>query len=66
MAQKSPVKAKPDDPEQSKRFIETAREVGADEQAEAFDQAFKAITSPPRTRPDLETKKPAAKHPKRA
>ena len=33
---------KPDDPEQSKRFIETAEEVGADD-AEALERAFKKI-----------------------
>jgi hypothetical protein len=33
---------KPDDPEQSKRFIETAEEVGADD-AEALARAFKKI-----------------------
>jgi hypothetical protein len=32
--------AKSDNPEQSKRFIETARELGADETAEGFDKAF--------------------------
>jgi hypothetical protein len=35
---------KPDDPEQSKRFIETAREVEADEGREAFDRAFARVT----------------------
>ncbi len=41
--------ARPDDPEQSKRFIEMAREVEADEEkgAETFDRAFeKVIRSP--------------------
>ena len=33
---------KPDDPEQSKRFIETAEEVGADDD-EALERAFKKI-----------------------
>ena len=33
---------KPDDPEQSKRFIETAEEVGADDE-EALERAFKKI-----------------------
>ncbi len=39
---------KPDDAEQSKRFIETAKEVGADD-AEALERAFKKIVPPPRT-----------------
>jgi hypothetical protein len=34
---------KPDDPEQSKRFIETARQLEADETGEAFRRAFKKI-----------------------
>jgi hypothetical protein len=34
---------KPDDPEQSRRFIETAREIGTDESPEAFERAFKKI-----------------------
>jgi hypothetical protein len=34
---------KPDDPEQSKRFIETAEKVGADDE-EALERAFKKIT----------------------
>jgi hypothetical protein len=36
---------KPDDQEQSKRFIETAEEVGADTDDEALERAFKTITS---------------------
>jgi hypothetical protein len=36
-----------DEPEQSKRFIETAREIETDESPEAFDRAFgKVITKP--------------------
>jgi len=34
----------PDDPEQSKRFIEIAREVGADGTEEEFDKAFRKLT----------------------
>ena len=36
---------KPDNPEQSKRFVDTAREVGADETKEGADRAFKKVTS---------------------
>ena len=36
---------KSDDPEQSKRFIETAEEVGADTDDEALERAFKKIAS---------------------
>lgn len=34
---------KPDDPAQSKRFIETAEQVGADTDNEALERAFKKI-----------------------
>ncbi|HEY3915477.1 MAG TPA: hypothetical protein VGN61_13395 [Verrucomicrobiae bacterium] len=34
---------KPDDPEQSKRFMETAEEVGADGDDAALERAFKKI-----------------------
>jgi len=36
----------PDDPEQSKRFIETAREMGADETRAGADRAFKKAVLP--------------------
>ncbi len=36
----SKSKAKPDDKEQSKRFIEKAREIEADESGGAFERAF--------------------------
>ena len=42
-------KPKPDDPAQSKRFIETAEEVGADD-AEALERAFKKIESQKETK----------------
>jgi hypothetical protein len=35
---------KPDDPEQSKRFLYIAKETGADEESEALERAFKKIT----------------------
>ena len=34
---------RPDDPEQSKRFIEMAREVGAEGSKEDFEKAFKKV-----------------------
>lgn len=46
--------AKPDDPKQMKRFIETAEQVGADD-GEAFERAFKKIApaqKQPRPRKD--------------
>jgi len=41
----------PDDPEQFKRFIEIAREVGADGTQEEFDKTFRKIASRPPQRP---------------
>ena len=38
---------KPDNPEQSKRFVETAEEVGADKDEEALERAFKNISARP-------------------
>jgi hypothetical protein len=46
-------KLKPDDPEQSKRFKEMAREIEVDERPDAFDRAFKKVIQPPR-QDDLE------------
>jgi hypothetical protein len=34
---------KPDNPEQSKRFIDTAKEIQTDEDPEAFDRAFEKV-----------------------
>jgi hypothetical protein len=42
---------KPDDPEQSKRFIEMAQELEADGDAEAFDRAFKKVAAAKRQPP---------------
>jgi hypothetical protein len=39
---------KPDDPTQSKRFIDAAREAGADETEEGAARAFKRIVSRPK------------------
>jgi hypothetical protein len=42
---------KPDDPAQSKRFIATAEEVGADGDDGALERAFKKIVSRPPKEP---------------
>jgi len=47
-------KAKPDDPSQSKRFLEAAREAEADETERGADKAFKRVSS---------TKKPEPRRP---
>jgi hypothetical protein len=41
-------KPPPDDPEQSKRFIKAARELGTDETGKAFERAFKKVIRTPR------------------
>jgi hypothetical protein len=38
--------ARPDDPEQYKRFVEAAKEAEADETAKGADRAFKAVVKP--------------------
>ncbi len=39
-------KAKPDDPAQSKRFIDMAREIEATEDQSNFDRVFEKFTQP--------------------
>ncbi len=46
MTDKPKPPAKPDDPEQSKRFIDMAHEVEVDERPEAFDRAFESVAHP--------------------
>jgi hypothetical protein len=46
MSHKSDSKPVHDDPEQSKRFIDLAREVEADESTDAVDRAFKKVLRP--------------------
>lgn len=44
------LEPKPDDPEQSKRFIDAAREAEADETKEGAERAFnKVVPRPPRS-----------------
>jgi hypothetical protein len=43
---KAMPKAHQDDPEQSKRFLEAAREAGADETPKGAERAFKAVVKP--------------------
>ena len=49
------------DKEQTKRFKEAARELGCDEDPEAFDRALGKVASspPPKTVQKRKTKKPA-------
>jgi hypothetical protein len=43
-------KRKQDDPAQSKRFIDAAREAGADETEEGAERAFKKVVAPSKVR----------------
>lgn len=43
-------KTQPDDPEESKRFIEKAREIETDEDPKAFERAIKQILKTSRGR----------------
>jgi len=51
-------KPKPDDAEQSKRFEEAAREVGADESGKLFSRALDTVVPRPRKRPPSKQAKP--------
>lgn len=42
---------KPDDPEQSKRFIDMAREVGAEEPSPDFERVFEKVARSSKARP---------------
>lgn len=56
-------KPKPTEKPQSERFIETAREIGADETPEGFERAFrKAVTVP--AAPDADNKNKSNSTPK--
>ena len=52
---KSKPKAKQDDPEQYKRFLEAAKEAGADETEEGADKAFKKVVQPKKRPTDSKT-----------
>jgi hypothetical protein len=41
---------KPDDPEQYRRFVETARELEADESPDSMDRAFDRVVKPKKPR----------------
>jgi hypothetical protein len=45
-ARPAETEAKPDDPEQYKRFLEAAKEAEADETANGADKAFRDIVKP--------------------
>ena len=43
---KSRDDSKPDNPDHYRRFVETARELGADESPDAMDRAFERVVKP--------------------
>jgi hypothetical protein len=45
-----PTSRKPDNPEQFRRFVETAKEIGVDEDPEALDRAFRKVVQPKNNR----------------
>jgi len=51
-------KTKPDDPAESKRFIDMAREVDADESPDALDRAFKKVVP---TKPAASRSRPSSR-----
>lgn len=50
-------KPPPDDPEQSKRFIEAAREAETDESLEEFERVFRKVVTSSRPRGNAEKPK---------
>ena len=54
--------AKKDQKAQSKRFVEKAKELGADESGEAFEHAFKRIVPPNREKSTDHIEKGHLKH----
>jgi hypothetical protein len=55
------LKPPPDDPEQSKRFIDMAREVGAEEPSPDFERVFRKVAEQPKKPP-----KPKSRRKRRA
>ena len=52
---------KPDDPAQSKRFIEMATELGATGKPADFERAFRKVATAPREAPKPKARKTRAK-----
>jgi hypothetical protein len=58
MSRKPSVPPDADDPAESQRFIDMAREVEADESPGALDRAFRRVVRPPVPRREPEKRKP--------
>jgi hypothetical protein len=63
MPARKPRPSTPDNPEQYRRFVETAREVEADESPDAMDRAFERVARKPK-RQDESTPHPQSKKPR--
>lgn len=55
----------PDDEAQSRRFIDTAKELGADQDSAEFDKAMEAVKSAKGSKPAEAPARPSAKKPSR-
>lgn len=53
-----PRKPKPDDPEQFKRFLDAAREIGADPTDGTFDRVLEEVARSKRPKPEPKTRRP--------
>lgn len=53
-----PRKTKPDNPEQFKRFLEAAREVGTDADPEMFDRVLEEVARSSRPKHSPKTRRP--------
>jgi hypothetical protein len=50
-------KPKPDDPDQSKRFIDLAHELKAEGDKDSFERTFRKVASAPKTSREPKTKR---------
>jgi hypothetical protein len=57
-------KPKPDNPEEFKRFIDMAREVGADTDPETLGRVFDKVARPSKPRPGRSGNAPGSKKPR--
>ena len=55
---KAQTKLNPDNPEQYRRFVEMAREVGAEPDRETFDRVIEKVARSPFPKPTPKTRRP--------
>lgn len=53
-----PHKPRPDNPEQYQRFLEAAREIGADPEADVFDRVLEKVARSKHPKPTPKTRRP--------